>query len=105
MQFHSVPACYYECSVTGPPQNSGSSDLINFLSAINAYSTVDLTDGVVFIAGKEVNWWTSSKIVAKFANDEWSKLPDLKQGRSWHGSIQIGSKTVIIGGLTDDGEG
>ena len=66
---------------------------------ISDYSTVDLSDSVVFIGGYE-----TKRIVAKFNGNEWSRLPDLKQGRSSHGSFQINSKTFIIGGFTEDGE-
>ena len=57
------------------------------------YSTVDLSDSVVFIGGAE-----TKKIVAKFNQNGWSRLPDLNQGRFSHGSIQINGKTFIIGG-------
>ena len=63
------------------------------------YSTVDLSDSVLFIGG-----YYSKKIVAKFNENGWSRLPDLKQGRKWHGSIKINSKTFIIGGATADGK-
>ena len=61
------------------------------------YSTVDLSDSVVFIGGS-----LTGKIVAKFNGNNWARLTDLKQGRSGHGSFQINSKTFIIGGSTDD---
>ena len=68
-----------------------------YLSMISDYSTVDLSDSVVFIGGYE-----TKRIVAKFNGNEWSRLPDLKQGRYDHGSIQINGKSFIIGGRTDD---
>ena len=70
------------------------------LSKISSYSTVDLSDTVVFIGG-----YRTKKIVAKFNGNGWSRLPDLKQGRYAHGSIQINSKTFVIGGFTEDGPG
>ena len=63
------------------------------------YTTVDLSDSVVFIGGVR-----TGKIVAKFNENGWSRLPDLNQGRNHHGSIQIKSKTFIMGGYTDDGQ-
>ena len=63
------------------------------------YSTVDLSDSVIFIGGAY-----TKKIVAKFNGNGWSRLPYLKQGRYLHGSIHINSKTFIIGGYTDDRE-
>ena len=73
--------------------------LIIYFSPIYAYSTVDLSDSVVFIGGHN-----TGRIVAKFDGNGWSRLPDLKQGRYWHGSIQINGKTFILGGKTDDNE-
>ena len=61
------------------------------------YSTVDLSESVIFIGGVY-----TKKIVAKFNGNGWSRLSDLKQGRDSHGSIHINSKTFIIGGWTDD---
>ena len=72
--------------------------LIIYFSRMVYYSTVDLSDSVLFIGGS----WGTGKIVAKFSGNGWSRLPDLKQGRYYHGSIQINSKTFIIGGITDD---
>ena len=65
------------------------------------YSTVDLSNSVIFIGGDY-----TGKIVTKFNSrgSYWSRLSDLKQGRKNHGSIQINGKTFIIGGATDDGK-
>ena len=63
------------------------------------YSTIDLSDSVLFIGG-----YNTMKIVAKFNENGWSRLSDLKQGRYRHDSIQINSKTFIIGGFTEEGE-
>ena len=78
-------------------QNKSTIISIIYFSEIWGYSTVDLSDSVVFIGG-----FLTNKIVAKFNGNGWSRLPDLKQGRYRHGSIQINSKTFIIGGYTDD---
>ena len=63
------------------------------------YSTVDLSDSVVFIGG-----YHTRKNVAKFSDNGWSRIADLNQGRCAHGSIQFNSKTFIIGGYTEDGK-
>ena len=64
------------------------------------YSTVDFSDSVLFIGGYE-----TERVVAKFGQNRWSKLPDLKQGRYRHGSIKINTKTFIIGGqIKHDGK-
>jgi len=39
-----------------------------------------------------------SDIVAQFKNNQWSRLANLNQRRSGHGSITIGEETMIIGG-------
>ena len=67
-----------------------------FLSQISQYSTVDLENSAVFIGGR-----LTGKIVAKFNKNGWSRLPNLNQGRWAHGSIQINTRTFIIGGKTD----
>ena len=36
--------------------------------------------------------------VAEYDNDQWRRLPDLRQGRRGHGSIAIGNRVVVIGG-------
>ena len=60
---------------------------------MDSYSTVDFPDSVLFIGGA-----LTKKIVAKFTQNKWSRLLDLKQGRYGHGSIRVKSKTFIIGG-------
>ena len=39
-------------------------------------------------------------VIAEFKNDQWNELDDLNIGRYRHGSITIGSQTMIIGGYT-----
>ena len=42
-------------------------------------------------------------VIAKFENNNWSLYGNLQKGRSWHGSISSGGKTMIIGGYTKSG--
>jgi len=37
-------------------------------------------------------------VVAEFKNGRWARLKDLNKGRDSHGSINIGTKTMVIGG-------
>ena len=46
----------------------------------------------------------SFDVIAKFENDEWSLLGNLRKGRPAHGSITYGTETLIIGGWTSDGK-
>ena len=66
-------------------------------------------DYVLFIGGSNaiagfVGSIEGSEIVAKFKRLEWSRLPNLRQGRSSHASIRIGSQTFILGGSLSDGK-
>lgn len=60
------------------------------------YSTAQISDAAYVIGG-----WYTENVVAEFKNGEWRKLSNLNQGRSRHGSITIGSKTMVIGGADD----
>ena len=66
------------------------------MSRITHYSTVDTSDAVYFIGGHK-----TMNTVAEYNDDQWRRHPDLKQGRRGHGSIGIGNRVVIIGGLSD----
>ena len=37
-------------------------------------------------------------MIAEFKNDQWRRLDDLKKGRASHGSITVGTQTMIVGG-------
>ena len=39
--------------------------------------------------------------MAEFKDDRWRRLHDLFQGRTEHGSLTVGSQTIIIGGIAD----
>ena len=67
---------------------------INFyLSRISVYSTVDVSNGVIFIGGLY-----TKNVVAKFQEKKWIRLPDLQKGRYAQASIQIEQQTFVIGG-------
>ena len=40
----------------------------------------------------------SLKGVSRFQDDQWSQLQNLSKTRYLHGSINIGSQTIVIGG-------
>ena len=58
-----------------------------------SYSTTHTSDAVFIIGGRY-----TQNVVAQYQNDQWHRLPDLKQGRFGHGSIRMGSHTLIVGG-------
>ena len=64
-----------------------------FFSRISHYSTAS-TFNAVYIIGGHYTMHT----VAEYDNDQWRRLPDLRQGRRGHGSIAIGNRVVVIGG-------
>ena len=64
-----------------------------FYSRISHYSIADTSDTVYVIGGMY-----TKRVVAGYTNDQWRRLPDLKQDRTGHGSITIGDRIVIIGG-------
>ena len=59
------------------------------------YSTTHTTDAVYIIGGVD-----SENVIAEFKNDQWRQLDDLNTGRYRHGSISIGTETMIIGGAS-----
>ena len=64
-------------------------------SYIAYYSTTQTADAAYIIGGSN-----TYNVVAEYRNDQWSQLDDLNTGRYAHGSITIGSQTMIIGGMT-----
>ena len=63
-------------------------------SYIAYYSTTQTADAAYIIGGG------NTMLIAEFKNDQWNQLDDLNTGRYNHGSITIGSQTMIIGGYT-----
>ena len=68
-----------------------------FFSSISAYSTANIPDATYIIGG-----YYTPNLVAEFRNDQWAKLDDLYYGRYNHGSITVGTRTMIVGG-SDNG--
>ena len=62
-------------------------------SKIWGYSSTNTIDAVYIIGG-----YSTSNVVAQFKENQWHQLPNLQQGRQGHGSITIGSQTIIVGG-------
>ena len=69
------------------------------LSAILRYSTANSPDSAYIIGG-----YNTRKLVADFRDDQWTQLEDLNKGRSYHASITIGIRTMIVGGYYYAGE-
>ena len=57
------------------------------------YSTTHTSEEVYIIGGLY-----TENIVAKFRNNSWTRLRDLRQGRYNHGSIFHDGQSMIIGG-------
>ena len=64
-----------------------------YFSGIYHYSTTYTDDAVFIIGGHD-----TGNIVAEFRDWTWRQVATLKQGRSRHSSIVLGSQTIIIGG-------
>ena len=63
-------------------------------SQISEYSTAQSPDAAYIIGGRY-----TKNLVAEFKNDQWRQLDDLKQGRYCHGSITVGTQTMVVGGV------
>ena len=65
-------------------------------NGIYHYSTTNTPDAVFIIGGA-----VTGQIVAEFRDYQWKHIADLRQPRSRHSSIALGSQTIIIGGEHD----
>ena len=66
---------------------------ITLFSEISEYSATQSPDAAYIIGGRY-----TQNLVAEFKNDQWRQLDDLNKGRLSHGSITIGTQTMIVGG-------
>ena len=64
-----------------------------YFRGIYHYSTTSTDEAVFIIGGHD-----TGNIVAEYKDDTWRHAATLKQGRSRHSSIVLGSQTIIIGG-------
>ena len=62
------------------------------------YSTTSTSYEAYFIGGKY-----TTKVIAEYKNDAWRLVGRLHKGRERHGSITLGTETMVIGGRSDDG--
>ena len=72
--------------------------MITLFSSISRYSTANSPEAVYIIGGMY-----TPNLVAEFRNDQWAQLDDLIKGKYGHGSITVGTQTMIVGGNPDDG--
>ena len=70
------------------------------LRRISYYSAASSPDAAYIIGGYHVDSYST---IAEFKNNQWRKLGDLTQGRYYHGSISVGSRTMVVGGWTKSG--
>ena len=64
------------------------------------YSTAATTDAAYIIGGNQESSYSTT--IAQFKNNKWSKVGDLTQGRQYHGSISVGTETMVIGGSVSE---
>ena len=77
-----------------------------YLSSIAVYSVASTKETAFVIGGSNAvsDDDRDPDFITQFKNDVWSFYGNLQKGRSWHGSISIGSKTMVIGGYTPDSD-
>ena len=61
------------------------------------YSTTSTSDAAYFIGGQNTR-----RVIAEYKNDVWRLLGTLTTGRERHGSITLGTETMVIGGFSDE---
>ena len=69
--------------------------MITLFSRISEYSTASSPDAAYIIGGHH-----TQNLVAEFRDDKWAYLDYLNKKRYRHGSITVGTKTMIVGGYT-----
>ena len=52
----------------------------------------------LFLQATIIGGHDTGNIVAEYKDDKWRQVATLKQGRSRHSTIVLGSQTIIIGG-------
>ena len=72
----------------------------SYFRRISYYSVASTTEAAFVIGG----WGGSSylDVIAKFENNNWSLYGNLQKARYAHGSMTYGTRTIVIGGRTDD---
>ena len=81
---------------------SNESDSKLKLSSISGYSTATTTDAVYIIGGYDFVCDCYLSTVAKYKNHQWYHVEDLHERRAYHGSITVGGKTMVIGGINSE---
>ena len=68
------------------------------LRQISYYSAASSPDAAYIIGGYQDEDYSTT--IAEFKNNQWRKIGDLTQGRNNHGSISVGLRTMVVGGVT-----
>ena len=68
------------------------------LRYLQNYSTASTLEAAYVIGGYPYVY----DVIAEFKNDSWRQLGTLIKGREMHGSISLGTETMIIGGTSSD---
>ena len=67
------------------------------LHRIYDYATTS-TSNSAYVIGGYIDSRISSGVIARYKNDCWSNIGNLKTSRSKHSAITIGSITMVVGG-------
>ena len=70
--------------------------LTDNLRKIYFYTVASTPEAAFVIGGYDGSLYID--VIAQFKNNQWSKVGDLSQGRRYHGSISVGTETMVIGG-------
>ena len=62
------------------------------------YSTAATDEAAYILGGYDGTY--ASRTISEFKNYQWRKLGNLAQGRSYHGSVSIDQKIMVVGGYT-----
>ena len=72
----------------------------HILRRVHYYSTAATAEAAYIIGGYQSG--SHSQRIAEYKNDQWRDVGNLTQGRYAHGSISVGTKTMVVGGYTSD---
>lgn len=72
--------------------------LIIFTLSISSYASVSSKDAVFILGGRNYNLDSCVSTIARFQNERWEKVGDLKTARCGLGAVKYGPNFMIFGG-------
>ena len=66
--------------------------------SISSYTSVSSRDAVFILGGWNNNLNSCVPTIARFKNEKWEKIGDLKTARCGHGAVKYGPNYMIFGG-------